>query len=247
MIGISLLTAATRWSNLLILAVALSAGLLIAVWLLPVGMLVYGALVVLTWRDPYEAQQVQAQARRVRVPRGTAFQSQLDAIARVQSQIDQSVKAADEPLRRTLERVVGQVDEIIQEAYTLARKGQTIVSYLKQTNQSDLNTQLVRLDSQLRTTSDPMLKQQYQETRDAVAERLKNAQALGTYRERISAQLDNICANLDNVLAETVRLRAAPLVDTTVSTDGVSHRLADVRADLDALVQVLDTALTGVT
>jgi hypothetical protein len=51
---------------------------------------------------------------------------------------------------------------------------------------------------------------------------------------------------LDNVLAETVRLRAAPSVDATLNTDSVSARLADVRADMDALGQMLDSALTGV-
>ncbi|HEX6288403.1 MAG TPA: hypothetical protein VFZ66_04390 [Herpetosiphonaceae bacterium] len=244
---VSIVTAATRPLNLLIALVAIGAGLTIALWLLPVGLLAYAALVALTVLDPKAAQKAQARPRVLRPPRGTPFQAQLDAIARVQAQIAQSVASTEGALRATLERVTGQVDSIVEEAYALAVKGQTVVSYLQQTNTSELNVQLVRLDSQIKTTHDPMLRQQYQETRDAVAERLNHAQALGTYHQRIVAQLENICANLDNVLAETVRLRAAPAVDATISTDSVSSRLADVRADMDALGHMLDSALTGVT
>jgi hypothetical protein len=232
--------------NLLILLAALGAGLTIALWLLPVGLLAYAALVALTAFDPEFAKQEQTRARQIRPPRGTPFQAQVDAIARAHAQIMQSVGSAQGPLRRSLDRVTAQVDSIVEEAYSLAVKGQTVVGYLQQTNLSDLNAQQVRLENQIKTTSDPMLRQQYQETRDAVAERLKNAQALGTYHQRIIAQLENICANLDNVLAETVRLRAAPSVDATLNTDSVSARLADVRADMDALGHMLDSALTGV-
>lgn len=243
---VSILTAAIRPVNLLILFVAVVAGLTIAIWLLPVGLLAFAALVALTWLDPQTAQAVQPRPRPIRPPRGTPFQQQLDAIARVHGQIAQSVSSVDGPLRASLERVTGQVDSIVEEAYALATKGQTVVAYLQQTNLGDLQAQVVRLDTQIKTTSDAMLRQQYQETRDAVAERLKNAQALGTYHQRIVAQLENICANLDNVLAETVRLRAAPSVDATLNTDNVSSRLADVRADMDALGHLLDSALTGV-
>lgn len=243
---VSIMTATTRPMNLLILFVAIVAGLVIAIWLLPVGLLVYAALVALTWLDPQAAQAEQSRPRPIRPPRNTPFQPQLDAIARVHAQIAQSVSSVDGPLRVSLERVTGQVDSIVEEAYALATKGQTVVSYLQQTNLGEINAQVVRLDNQIKTTSDSMLRQQYQETRNAVAERLKNAKALGTYHQRIVAQLENICANLDNVLAETVRLRAAPSVDTTLNTESVSARLADVRADMDALGHMLDSALTGV-
>lgn len=241
---IPITTAAIQPLNLFVLLSAVVAGLTIAVWLLPVGLLAYGALVLLAWRDPQLAMQ--RRTRKAAPPRGTAFQPQLDAIARAQTQINHSVAAAEGPLRPALERVTAQVDGIVEEAYTLARKGQTIVTYLQHISISDLNAQLVRLETQIRTSRDPMLTRQYQETRDAVAEQVTNAEALGAYRERIVAQLDNIRANLENVLAETVRLRAAPAVDATISTDNVSSRLADVRADMDALGHMLDTALTGV-
>lgn len=240
----SFAAAAARPQHLLVLGVALIAGLSIALWLLPVGLLAYAALVVLSLR---EAATTPVPRRPVAPPAGTAFQPQLDAITRAQAQLSDSVAATDGPLRPALERVTAQVTGIVEEAYTLAAKGQTIAVYLHGVNLGDLNGQLARVESQISRATDPGLRKQYEETRAAVADRLHNAQALGTYRERIAAQLETIGANLDNVLAETVRLRAAAPTDSGVTTDSVAARLSDVRADMDALAQVLDTALTDVT
>lgn len=241
---VSPVRAALGPSNLFVLATAIIAGLVIALWLLPVGIVAYIALIILTIMDRGAAVQPLSPA--VRKPQPTAFQPQLDTIAQIQARIAGSVAAVDGPLRSALERVTAQVDTIVQESYTLADKGQTIVSYLQSTNLHELNVQLSRVEAQVQAATDPELRRQYEETRSAVAERLKNAQALGTYRERISAQLDNITANLDNVLAETVRLRAAPAAGSTTATDSVSSRLSDMRADMDALGHMLDSALTGV-
>ncbi len=118
--------------------------------------------------------------------------------------------------------------------------------YLNNTDRSQLTAQLARTESQIASASDMMLRQQYTETRDALRDRLQNLDALTTYRDRITAQLDNICVNLDNVLSETVRLRTAGAVASSPSTDDVSSRLSDLRADMDAFGQVLDSAMTGV-
>lgn len=237
----SIRAAALRPIHIIVIAVALAAGLCVALWLLPIGLLVYSAIVILTVLDPQSKQVVPPMVP----PTNTAFQAQLDGIVHAQSEVTRSVAATAGPLRPALERVTAQVGAIVEEAYALARKGQTVVEYLQSISLGDLNGQLARIEQQIAAATDPVLKAQYQETRGVVAERLRNAQALGTYRERIIAQLENIRANIDNVHAETIRLRAAQASDSGLTTDSVSDRLADVRADMDALGQVLDTALTG--
>lgn len=66
---------------------------------------------------------------------------------------------------------------------------------------------------------------------------------LDTFIGRISAQLQNINASLDNVLAETVRLRTADAASADSTTSQVARRLADLKSDMDAFQSVLDTAL----
>jgi hypothetical protein len=57
------------------------------------------------------------------------------------------------------------------------------------------------------------------------------------------AQLQNICANLNNVLSETVRLRTADAVSADSTSNQVADRLRDLNADMSAFQTMLDTAL----
>ena len=68
---------------------------------------------------------------------------------------------------------------------------------------------------------------------------------LTTYVGRIQAQLQNIHANLENVLATTVRLRTADAVSADPLTNQVAQRLSDLKADMDSFQKVLDTALAS--
>jgi hypothetical protein len=234
--------AARRPLALLVLVVAIVAGLTVALWLLPLGLLAYGAVVFLSARDPDLLMLSQRPAR----PRlsSTTFRAQLDAIERTQQEIGRSVAQATGPLGRLLMPIGDQARELVAEAYTLCDKGQIIESYLATSNQRTLQDQVNALDLRMAATQDPYTRQQLQETRQALTERQSNARDLETYIGRINAQLQNISANLDNVLAETVRLRTADAVSADTATNQVAQRLSDLKADMDAFQRVLDTALT---
>jgi chromosome segregation ATPase len=227
-----------------VLLVAVGAGLTIALWLLPIGLLAYALMVGLTLRMP---QPARAHVTRRAPTANGVFAPQLANMSRTCDEIQRSVAAADGPLRTTLERVTQQVASITDEAYVLADKGNTIAAYLRQVDRAGLQQQQQQIERQIANTSDAPLREQYGATQAALAEQMAHAEALELYLRRIQAQINTINANLDNVLAETVRLRAAPGLDVSPSADTVTARLADLRADMDALGQVLDSALTGVT
>jgi hypothetical protein len=234
--------AARRPLALLVLVVAVVAGLTIALWLLPLGLLAYGAIVFLTARDP----QLVALAQRPSRPRlsSQTFRAQLDAIERTETEIGRSVAQAIGPLGRLLAPIGQQAEELVREAYVLCDKGQVIESYLKTINQRGLQDQVNALDLRMAATQDTYTRQQLQETRQALVERQTHARDLETYVGRILAQLQNISANLDNVLAETVRLRTADAASADTATNQVAQRLSDLKADMDAFQRVLDTAIT---
>ncbi|HEX9372449.1 MAG TPA: hypothetical protein VF897_15655 [Roseiflexaceae bacterium] len=234
--------AARRPLALLVLAVALAAGLTVALWLLPLGLLAYVAMVLLAARDP----ELVALAQRPARPRlsSQTFRAQLSAIERTQQEIGRSVAQASGPLGRLLAPIGEQARELVAEAYTLCDKGQVIESYLATSNQRALQEQISTLDRRVSATTDAYTRQQLQETRQALVDRQGNARDLETYVGRILAQLQNISANLDNVLAETVRLRTADAVSADTATNQVAQRLSDLKADMDAFQRVLDTAIT---
>ena len=233
--------AARRPVALLVLAVALLAGLAIALWLLPLGLVAYAAIVYLLGHDP----SVVALSQRPTRPRlsSRTFRSQLDAIERTQQEISRSVGQASGPLGRLLLPIGDQARELTTEAYTLCDKGQLIETYLSTSSQRALQDQVNALDLRIAATHDQYTLQQMRETRQALVERQQNARDLETYIGRINAQLQNISANLDNVLAETVRLRTADAVSADTATNQVAQRLSDLKADMDAFQRVLDTAI----
>jgi hypothetical protein len=231
---------------ILVLVAAILCGLTIAIWLLPLGLLAYALMVFLAARDPALAAQAAAPPQRPR-PRITSptFRAQVDAIERTQQEISRSAAQAGGPLARLLIPVGDQARELVGEAYALAEKGALIERYLATVDMQVLQKDINGLDAQLQQTQDPYTRQQLSETLQARAEKLGNARDLQTYIGRINAQLQNIGASLDNVLAETVRLRTADAVSADAATNQVAGRLSDLKADMDAFQKVLDTALTS--
>jgi hypothetical protein len=234
--------AARRPLALLVLVLAIVAGLTIALWLLPLGLLAYLAVVYLSARAP-ELQALAARPVRPRLSSQT-FRAQLSAIERTQQEIGRSATQAEGALGRLLAPIDQQARELVAEAYTLCDKGQIIEGYLANSNQRALQDQINALDARQAATRDQYTRQQLQETRQALVDRQQNARDLETYVGRILAQLQNISANLDNVLAETVRLRTADAASADTATNQVAQRLSDLKADMDAFQHVLDTALT---
>jgi DNA repair exonuclease SbcCD ATPase subunit len=227
---------------LIVLAIAVAAGLAVALWLLPLGLLAYAAVVFLSARDP-ELLALSQRAPRPRLSSPT-FRAQLDAIERTQQEIARSAAQAGGALQRLLVPIGDQARELVEQAYTLCDKGQIIERYLATTNLRALQEQIKATDQRLAATQDAYTRQQLQEAREALVERQQHARDLETYVGRILAQLQNISASLDNVLAETVRLRTADAVSADTATNQVAQRLTDLKTDMDAFQRVLDTALT---
>lgn len=237
--------AARQPLSLIVLVCALFAGLSISLWLLPAGLLAYAAMVLISARDPALA----AASQRAPRPRLTspALRSRIAAIERTRRAIQRSVDEAGGPLERLLTPINQQTSDLVEQAYALGEKGQIIEGYMAQLNTQDLQARIDRVDQQLTTTSDSYTLQQLQETRAALAEKQRHAADLNTYVGRVHAQLENIAANLDNVLAETVRLRTADAVSADSLTNQVAQQLNDLKSDMDTFQRVLDTALASNT
>ncbi len=235
--------AAWRPLPLIVLAVAVFAGLRIAWWLFPLGLVAYGLIVLMLARDPALAL---TRPPRPRLTSAT-FRAQLANVERAQREIQHSIAQSDGPIQRLLTPIAAQTRELVDDAYQLCAKGQVIESYLARTNLQQIQARIADADREFRTTSDQYIARQLEETLNALAKKQRNTTDLGTYVGRIEAQLQNINANLDNVLAETVRLRTADTVSADSVTNQVAERLRDLQSDMQTFQRVLDTALAGTT
>lgn len=235
--------AARQPLTLLVLVAAILGGVVISWWLLPLGLLAYVATVALAANDSTIRSAPTPRIVRPRLNSAT-FRTQIESVERTGQEIARQIAQAPEPLRRLLATINNQTHELTQEAYVLAEKGQTIEQYLTTVNTTAVQRQIEAIDIRLRSTNDSYTIDQLNETRQALTDRQTNARDLETYIGRINAQLQNIAASLENVLAETVRLRAADAASADITTNQVAQRLDDLKADMDAFQHVLDTALT---
>jgi cell division septum initiation protein DivIVA len=230
---------------LVVLVVAVAAGLTVTLWLLPLGLLAYAAMVYFGARDPQLQRRSVAPARPIR-PRlsSPTFRTQLDVIERTQQEIGRSAAQAGGPLARLLAPIAEQARQLVEEAYVLSDKGQTIERYLATVDARAIEREIDGLGRQMQLTQDQYTREQMAETLKQRAEKLTNVRDLQTYNGRIVAQLQNIAASLDNVLADTVRLRTADAASADSTTNQVAQRLSDLKSDMEAFQRVLDTALS---
>ncbi|MFV9506661.1 MAG: hypothetical protein AB4911_19085 [Oscillochloridaceae bacterium umkhey_bin13] len=228
---------------LTVLLAAVVAGVMLDPWLLPLGLLLYALIVVVVVRQAARSTTSQDPLR----PGLTSslLSQQVALIERAHQAIARSVAQAEGPVGRLLERISSQTAELLEQTYSLSAKGQVIETYLAQVDLAELQQRLSTLDRQLAATADAYTMQQLQATRATLAEKQRNYAALTTYLGRIQAQLQHIHATLDNVLAETIRLRTADAVSADSATNQVAQRLSDLRGDMDAFQRALDTALAG--
>ncbi len=244
----TLLMAARSPLPLIVLAVAILSGLTMTDWMLPLGIVVYIAAIVLASRDPRLAAAAQRSASLAQYS-SASFRAVIEEIDRSQREVERAASQASGPLSKLLQSIIQQTRELVEQAHELARKGQMIEQYQSTVNAGQLQSQIDTIDQQIARTTDDYTLRQLHETRKALVDRQHNGQALETYIGRINAQLQNIDANLDNVLAEVVRLRTADMVSADSASNQVTQRLSDLNADMDAFQRVLDTAMvqTGAT
>jgi archaellum component FlaC len=238
----TLLVAARQWLFIAVLVVAVITGLAVDIYLLPAGVIVYIAAVVIASRD----SELLAAATRKEQRRGLTsptFLSKIASIEHAQNETERSLHKAGGALAQRLTRSVEpQTRQLVEQAYTLARKGQAIEQYLSRVNRTQLQNQIDQIDLRISNTSDQYTIDQLEGTRKALVEQKESADILNTYIGRINSQLDNILANLNAMPAQIMRMRASD-VDASMASDQVARHLSEMNADMQAFVGMLDTAL----
>jgi tetrahydromethanopterin S-methyltransferase subunit G len=175
--------------------------------------------------------------------RNRTFRDLLAEIDRSQRAVQDSIDQATGPIKRLLEPIGEQTQQLVDQAHMLANKGQIIEAFLAQMDYAKLRQQIDKIDEKIEQTTDTYTIQQLEETRKALVNRRKNAQDLETFIGRITAQLQNIDANLDNTLSETIRLRTADAISANSSSNQIADHLSNLNADMSAFRQVLDTTM----
>ncbi len=238
----TILVAARKPLFLAVLGVAILTGLLVSPLLLVAGLVVYVVVVLLAAQDKTLVEQQELRRKRKGLHSQT-FLYKITLIELAEQEVEKTIHGAGAELRRTLASTIGrQTEELVDQSYLLAQKGQQIEQYLQRINLAGLQQRINELQQRIQSTLDQYTREQLEQTHRALVGQRDSAAALQTYIERISSQLENIHANLQAMPAQILRMRASE-VDAQLLSEQVANQISDLNTDMHAFMNVLDSAM----
>jgi hypothetical protein len=233
------MNAATKPSNVVVpAAIAIVAALLGIVWLWPVAVLVYVALVLATFFDADEAEAV-GKRRRGGAPQAQP-QRQLDPAQLAPPIAERLQQALDEEsqIRKTIagsdvqmDEVSGEVDGLVTNLEKSAQRAQLVYDYL---SEQDSRT-LERRARELERAQDP----DSQKAAAAVRDQMKLAENLEGTLKRFYAQMDHAVVSLQTIRGELVRISVASEPEAQAET---AERVRNLREEVGAMADGMSEA-----
>jgi hypothetical protein len=188
------------------LALSAVAGLVAAWWLFPLGLLLWLLMVVVVSRDP--SLRFRHRMRR-RKPLAHRFQAYFSRIERLQVRVFNSLAPAPAGTRKALQPVQQELEALAEQVYELCRGLTALENYLLVSESTtNLSAELRRTEEAIDRASDPLVKREYEESREAVVERIAKRKQAASELDRVEAQLVSLANDLDGIVAEVLRLQA---------------------------------------
>jgi predicted nucleic acid-binding Zn-ribbon protein len=206
------------------------AGLVAAWWLFPLGLLLWLAMVIAVSRDPSLRFSHEMHSR---APIAQRFQRYFDRIERAQVSVFNSLASAPSRTRKALKPVQDELEMLTDQVYRLCRRMTALENYrLVSESTSTLQADLQQIDEAIDRAGDPMVKQQYEDSRRTLLERIAKLRLVASDLDRVEAQLLGLANEMDGVVTEVIRLQAAGPAD---AERGVPALVARIREQVTQL------------
>ena len=216
--------------NLAMLGLAAFAGLVAAWWLFPLGLLLWLVMVVAVSRDPSLRFSHEMQSRE---PMAQRFQRYFDRIERAQVSVFNSLASAPGRTRKALQPVQDGLEALTTQTYRLCRRMTALENYrMVSDSTSNLQADLQQIDEAIDKAGDPLVKQQYEDSRRALLERIATLRLVASDLDRAEAQLVGLSNQMDGVVTEMIRLQAAGPVEAERGVPALVEALSEQSARL---------------
>jgi chromosome segregation ATPase len=211
--------------NILMLALSVAAGLIAAWWLFPLGLLFWLVMVIAVARDPSLRISHQLQQRE---PLAQRFQRYFDRIERSQVGVFNSLASAPARTRRALQPVQAEVNMLVDRAYALCKRMTGLENYrVVSQSRADMQLDLQQIEAKIQQADDALVKREYEESRQALQERLAKLDAVSKQLERVEAQLMSLTNEMDAIVTEVIRLQAVGPEDATRSVPALVKKIRE--------------------
>jgi hypothetical protein len=132
-----------------------------------------------------------------------------------------------------LQPIQDEVDALTGQVYALCQRLTTLENYRVVTeSQRDLAGDLSRIDDALKRTTDPVIRREYEGSRESIQERLDRQHTVKVLLDRVEAQLLGLANELDGLVTEVIRLQAMVPGDAALHVAGLVDSLRQQSAQI---------------
>jgi hypothetical protein len=225
-----MVTALVHPLNLFMLAAAVVAGLISAWWMFPLGLFLWLVMVIVVSRDPALRLNVDKDRRDTLAQR---FQEYFSRIERAQVSVFNSLSNAPAPVRRAMQPVQDELGRLVDRTYAFCQRMTNLDNYrMVAESQRNLDQDLKRVEETLSRTQDPIIRQEYEESKRALEARLGDRLALIRQLDRVEAQLLGLANETDRIVADVLRLQAVGGKEAERRASQLVRRLRQEQSEL---------------
>ena len=192
--------------NLVMLLLAIFAGLLSAWWLFPVGLFLWLVMVIIVARDPGTKIREGFHARPAVAQR---FKKTTDRISRSQVKVYNTIQQMSKQHQRTFQPLLEAVNSVADNAFNLAER-MTIIENHRVTSESkaELNERINAAKMELLLKEDDSaLRKEQESIIQSLEKRMDQVIELDRSLDRVEAQLNSMLTEIENALTEIVRMQ----------------------------------------
>ena len=225
---------------ILTILTAIGAGIFSAWWLLPVGLLFAGIMILRIITSPTAKINARMNAR---ASLSHEFEDKFRCIESIELKMYNSASGASSKVQKMLRPVLENTTELVDEVHAFLSQMATLQNFFLSGNgkangqeeKFELNQQKLALSLELQTTDDPVKKQQIQEEIDDLEERIDRIQDVSGALDHVDRGVLQIETTLNNVLAETIFLQGQSGSAARQKVDILLQILEKEKADLARL------------
>ena len=216
--------------NLAVLALAAAAGACAAWWLFPVGVIFWLMMMVITIRDPRLRMILLPKSRE---PLAQRFQNLFTRIEQARITVFNSLATAKTPVRRTLAPAQNKLDNLVNQAYQVFQQMSALENHrlINQMNTRS-DSSLEQTEQKLASTTDPNVKRDLEETRQALEKRQAQLSSLSTVLDRADAQFASLATSVDGIVTRLISLQA---VQPNQAKQDLPKLLEMIQTEIDEL------------
>jgi hypothetical protein len=226
-------TALSNPTSLLILGLAILAGLLAAWWLFPLGLVFWGISIATIAGN--KAMRINYNMQAGTQTLSPRFQGPYTNVVRAQMRLFNLLSSSGGRTQHDLEPVQQEIETLVNHVYTVCQQMTAPENFVKISKNTDYDGQRALLVLSMGGISDPAVKKEKEEAVQNLEKRLQEIKDIAAMVDRAEAQISSIAVALDSLLAEVMSLQVRGNTQIEKEVPNLVQKIRQQTQELQAL------------